>query len=94
MRKEYKKPLVAIENYYLSDMIAACDTIFVDAYNSSNIDVQQAISILSGPAFKVFTTGCDSPADSTSEDVFAAVGVCYHTFNQPDPTKVKYVFNS
>lgn len=77
MKKQYEKPLIAVENYMLTQAIASCGT-KISATNSQCViddpDAPDGFRNLAS-AFGYFSAGClTQPSMDSVED-----NICYHT---------------
>lgn len=79
MKKAYEKPMVAIENFILSQAISACDNIKVNHGNAACVlqdpDSNTKKWMVTFAKQGYFIDGCDLNASGMdTED-----GICYHT---------------
>lgn len=78
MKKKYEKPLIAVENYVLSQAIASCSTRI--GFNSSacvfdDVDAPAGFRNLAGIGYFTADGKCTSQPNIT--DVYD--NICYHT---------------
>lgn len=77
MKREYIKPQIAVENYYLSDMISGCDTtvtLTTTANCANNYDPDGAMDDLA--SMGVFTAS--SSCSIVATDGMQIGSSCYH----------------
>lgn len=76
MKKKYEKPLIAVENYVLSQAIASCET-KIGFVNSACVfndeDAPDGYRHLAGIGY--FTEACELQPKITDQND----GICYHT---------------
>ena len=76
MKKKYEKPLIAVENYVLSQAIASCET-KIGFVNSACVlnDVDAPDGYRNLARIGYFTEVCDLQPEITDPND----GICYHT---------------
>lgn len=76
MKKEYKKPMIMVENFLLSECIASCDPSF-----TNNMNVDNFIADITG--FTGYFTGtgegCYREVEPGKDYEFNDIILCYHT---------------
>ena len=92
MKREYSKPKIVVENYCLSESVAACQDVTYSTINNNNMSVTDALDALTGMG--LFTASCTISADDVDPSVFEALGVCYHGFYTSGNAGTGYSFNS
>ena len=79
MKKTYKKPLLLIENFKLSENIAACDPSFGNNSNITLEDIEEAYKVLGYFANGACTKG--EPIENQPVKVYNGMNqiqLCYH----------------
>lgn len=79
MKKTYKKPLLLIENFKLSENIAACDPSFGNNSNITLEDIEKAYNVLGYFANDTCKKG--EPIENEPVKVFngmTQIQLCYH----------------
>ena len=79
MKKTYKKPLLLIENFKLSENIAACDPSFGNNSNITLKDIEEANKVLGYFANDTCTKG--EPIENQPVNVYngmTQIQLCYH----------------
>ena len=79
MKKTYKKPLLLIENFKLSENIAACDPSFGNNSNITLEDIEKAYKVLGYFANGTCTKG--EPIENQLVNVYidlSQIQLCYH----------------
>lgn len=71
MKKVYKKPMLVIENFMLSEHIAACSPQFAN-------NIEFVVDDLKFAGY--FTDGCSRVISDGSSFIYNGTQVCYHTY--------------
>lgn len=77
MKKTYEKPMVAIENFILSQAISACETIKINHGSAACVlqDPDSGKWMLTFAIQGYFIDGCKPSAEGMTDND----GICYHT---------------
>lgn len=74
MKRKYKKPVIMVENFILSESIASCGDTF-----GNNMDVDEFLKDVEGFTGYFAENNCRNAAEPDKDYTFEGITLCYHT---------------